>query len=229
MDTNKSSNGKLLVILVIVVAVQLVLISLFIQQNCSHGKDFTLINQKLEANLAPIKKDIGDSKTMVNALLESQGKFNLALYGDEKNEGVIQKLNMSLTIANDLQKRLDERPKPAKPGEIKNLEQCKKEYSKLFENYGLCQEANNAKESSLVLFEVVKKNLVTQVSLLSGAVDGLNSQVENFQKIEKEIKESMAELDKAYRVNRFWGKVKTVGIGTVAGALAVVVLKAILK
>jgi hypothetical protein len=38
---------------------------------------------------------------------------------------------------------------------------------------------------------------------------------------------SMETLDKSYRKKRFWGTVKNLGIGSVAGVFAVIVLKMI--
>ena len=126
-----------------------------------------------------------------------------------------------------LQEKLNQRPAPAKPGSIKDLEQCQKVYLELYDSYNLCMELNKGKDSTLVLFGKVKENLLEQVSLLNGAVKELQGQVTNFKKIESAVMKSMETLDKSYRNKRFWGTVKNVGIGTAAGVLAVIVLKMI--
>ena len=227
MVETKNSSGKVVVILVILVVVLSGLLYFFAQDSCSSSKDLVYIKSKLDSDLTQIKKDITDSKNVVNKLLTGQGKLETALYGDEKEEGALKKLDKSMTQNAKLQEKLNQRPAPAKPESIKDLEQCQKVYLELFDSYNLCMELNKSKDSSLVLFEKVKENLLEQVSLLNGAVTGLQGQVTNFKKIESAVMKSMETLDKSYRKKRFWGTVKNLGIGSVAGVFAVIVLKMI--
>jgi hypothetical protein len=227
MAETKNSSGKVVVILVILVVALSGLLFFFAQESCSSSKDLAYIKSKLDSDLTQIKKDITDSKNVVNTLLTGQGKLETALYGDEKEEGALEKLDKSMAQNAKLQEKLNQRPAPAKPGSIKDLEQCQKVYLELYDSYNLCMELNNSKDSTLVLFGKVKENLLEQVSLLNGAVTELNSQVTNFKKIETAVMKSMETLDKSYRNKRFWGTVKKVGIGTAAGVLAVIVLKMI--
>ena len=220
---------KVIIILVVVVVVLLGLLFFFAQNSCSTSKDLGYIKGKLEVDLAGIKNDIGKSNTIVNTLLEGQKKFDKALYGDEKEEGVLQKLDKSLKQNDELEKKLDQRPKPEDPETFQDLKQCKTKYEELSESYNLCLDLNRSKDETLKLFGTVKKNLISQLSLLKGAVSELKGQVKNFTEIEKKVKESMDSLDKVYRNNRFWGAVKNVGIGSIAGALAVLILKVVLK
>ena len=227
MAENKNSIRKDVVIMVVVVAALLGLLFFFAQASCSGSKNLAYIKSKLDSDLTQIKKDIADSKAVVNTLLTGQGKLATALYGDEKEEGALEKLDKNLAQNSTLQEKLSQRPAPAKPGSIKDLEQCQKVYLALYDSYNLCMELNKSKDSTLVLFGKVKENLLEQVSLLNGAVKELQGQAANFKKIESAVMKSMETLDKSYRNKRFWGTVKKVGIGTAAGVLAVIVLKMI--
>jgi hypothetical protein len=227
MAETKNSSSKIVVILVITVVVLAGLLFFFAQDSCTSSKYLVYIKSKLDSDLTQIKKDISDSKTVVNTLLTGQGKLETALYGDEKEEGALKKLDKSMAQNSSLKEKLNQRPAPAKPGSIKDLEQCQKVYLELFDSYNLCMELNKSKDSTLVLFGKVKENLLEQVSLLNGAVTELQGQVTNFKKIESAVMKSMETLDKSYRTRRFWGTVKNVGIGSAAGVLAVIVLKMI--
>ena len=227
MANTKNSSGKVVIILAILVVALSGLLFFFAQASCSSSKELAYIKSKLDNDLTQIKKDIYESKTVVNTLLTGQGKLETALYGDEKEEGALKKLDKSMAQNATLQEKLNQRPAPAKPGNIKDLDQCQKVYLELFDSYNLCMELNQSKDSTLVLFGKVKENLLEQVSLLNGAVTELKSQVTNFKKIESAVMKSMETLDKSYRKKRFWGTVKNVGIGTAAGVLAVIVLKMI--
>jgi hypothetical protein len=222
-------KNKINIILVIAVVVLLGLLFLFAQNSCSASKDLRSIKSTLDADLKGIKQDIATSKTVEDALLKGQGELHLALYGDDKNKGIMTKLDGVLGNVSDLQKKFDERPGPVNPDNFKTLPDCQDGYRELKESYVLCIKLNDEKDQALKLFGSVKDNLVKQVSLISGAVDELQGQVQGWSKIEEKLTKGIEDLDRVYRVNRFWKNVKNVGIGSIAGALAVVILKAVLR
>lgn len=210
-------------IFAVVALIMVFVFGLLAHQSCSNSNNLELIKSTLNIELSSIKKEIDESKSRENALLEGQEKLDTALY--DKTDGILSKLEISKNQIDMLEQKLNQRPAPVDPATFDSLNECQKGYEELSESYDLCQELNNSKDGALVLFSKVKENLLSQVALLKGGVEELKKQVLNFEKIESTVLSKMQALDKAHRVNKFWKNAKNIGIGVGAAAVIMAAIK----
>ena len=223
MAESKNPNSKIVLYLVIAVIIG-VLLFLFIQQNCSgSGNDLAKeIKKAVTDEVEKIKEDIKASETRDNALMQGQKELEKALNGPG---GVLDKLNENKKTVDDLQKKLDERPKVKNSKDFKTLPECQKGYDELSISYQTCLDLNKARKSGLELFNSVYENMKAQNIVLKGSVKELKTQIEDWKEIEKTVSKGIEDLDKAHRKKKFFRDVKNVGLGAGIGALLAVLLK----